>query len=276
MSDPTNPIVKYLATNPEVKVKALKQLPLWLAGGGAAGLLAAAAAASRPASPGKQVEENDRRYLSDAIKLQKYSADSTLAGDLMTVLGRGAETAGDMIGSAANKTMEAVIKPTLEGVSGMHATHPVQLPFFIPAAAGLTAAGLYGGNVLGRKLFSGVRKDRRQEEKERARREYEEALAAFSKSSKEASENEMANNLERLYQHFGAEKTANEPLARRHLGTLAGLYLAALGGLGVTGAMKGYKNQRKYDDMRKIEQAAKLEQLENQDQLNPTRIEYVQ
>lgn len=278
-----NIIGQALGDNPDVKVKALKTLPLFLAGGGALGVLGSALAARRP-EKADDVEENDKRYLSDAIQLKKYSEEdkqssSGLVEDLRNLASNTASATGDWIGNAANTTSKTVVNPIIAGLSGAHATQPWEHPLFIPSAAALTAGGLYGGNVLGRKLFQGVRRDRREEEKARARQEYEEALAAFSKSSKEASDsdNTMANSLERLYQHFGAEKSAaDEPSNLRHLGTLAGLYLTALGGLGVGGAIKGYKNQRRYDDMRKIEQAAKLEQLENQDQLNPTRIEYVQ
>lgn len=276
-----NAVKRVLANNPDVKVKALKTLPFFLAAGGGAGLASAALAARRPESTGADVDENDRRYLSDAIQLKKYSEAGTGSAwsDAGRLLSDSASGVGNWLSSTANTATENVVNPVLDGLTGSYATQPWEHPLFIPAATGLAAGGLYGGNALGRKLFQGVRKDRRQEEKELARKEYEEALAAFSKSSKEASEsdNTMANSLERLYQHFGAEKLAEDgPSNLRHLGTLAGLYLTALGGLGVSGAMTGYKRQRKHDDMRKIEQAAKLEQLENQDQLNPTRIEYVQ
>ncbi len=253
-------IAPLLAHNTDVKVKALKQLPLWLAGGAGVGLLSSAMAAKRPRQP----LPNDEN---EAIQLQKYSADYTFSGALSEL--------GTLFGDASSKAMDTMVSPIARGLSGQYATMPHELPFYIPAAAGLLGAGAYGANRIGRNLFSDVRQESRKSEKERARKEYEEALAAFSKDSKEASDNEMAKNLERLYQHFGSEKTAEDDW-KRHLGTLAGVYLAAMGGLGVSGAMKGYKQQRKADDMRKIEQAAKLEQLENQDMLNPTRIEYVQ
>ncbi len=253
-------IAPLLAHNTDVKVKALKQLPLWLAGGAGIGLLSSAMAAKRPRKPLPN-EENE------AIQLQKYSADYTYGGALSEL--------GTLFGNASSKAMDTMVHPIAQGLSGQYATMPHELPFYIPAAAGLLGAGAYGANRIGRNLFSNVRQESRKSEKERARKEYEEALAAFSKDSKEASDNEMAKNLERLYQHFGSEKTAEDDW-KRHLGTLAGVYLAAMGGLGVSGAIKGYKQQRKADDMRKIEQAAKLEQLENQDMLNPTRIEYVQ
>ncbi len=253
-------IAPLLAHNTDVKVKALKQLPLWLAGGAGIGLLSSAMAAKRPRKPLPN-EENE------AIQLQKYSADYTYGGALSEL--------GTLFGNASSKAMDTMVHPIAQGLSGQYATMPHELPFYIPAAAGLLGVGAYGANRIGRNLFSNVRQESRKSEKERARKEYEEALAAFSKDSKEASDNEMAKNLERLYQHFGAEKTAEDDW-KRHLGTLAGVYLAAMGGLGVSGAIKGYKQQRKADDMRKIEQAAKLEQLENQDMLNPTRIEYVQ
>jgi len=256
-------IAPLLADNTDVKIKALKQLPLWLAGGAGAGLLSSAMAAKRPRNP----LPNDEN---EAIQLQKYSAEKT-----SYTFGGALSELGTMFGDASSTAVDTMVTPIAKGLSGQYATLPHELPFYIPAAAGLLGVGAYGANRLGRSLFSNVRQENRKSEKERARKEYEEALAAFSKDSKEASDNEMAKNLERLYQHFGSEKTAEDDW-KRHLGTLAGVYLAAMGGLGVSGAIKGYKQQRKADDMRKIEQAAKLEQLENQDMLNPTRVEYVQ
>ena len=197
---------------------------------------------------------------------KRLDSINSLASNLKSTLESAVESGQEAISNAG--------KSVVDGVVGANDNRSAfQRPWFLPALAATTAGGVGLGNLAGRKLFGSIREDAREQEKEDARKEYEEALAAFSKSSKEASENKLANALNRLYAHMS--KTSEDATAApitANLGALAGAYLALTGGLGAYGAYQGFKNQRKTDEMRAIEHAARLEQLEDQDRLNPGRV----
>lgn len=283
----------------KVDVEALKSLPTWLLASLGVGGFGAALAAAKPRP---RVEKEDRQYVNDSVKLQKYSGQKEsvdfaqwadklksmqnsvgeAVGTRMYEIGQQLPNANDISESArdavdsAGEFLSGLPKAVASGVAANDDNRSAwQRPWFLPAVLGTAATGIGLGNYGGRKLFGSIREDARQQEKEDARREYEEALAAFSKDSKEASENSLAESLDRIYGHMSKHANAGAAPITANLGALAGAYLALTGGLGAYGAYKGFKNQRKTDKMRAIEHAARLELIEDQDDLNPGRIEFV-
>lgn len=293
----------------KVDVEALKSLPTWLLASLGVGGFGAALAAAKPRP---RVEPEDRQHVNDSVKLQKYSGQKESAVDFaqwantLKATAQAAKQTATQYGNTLAKVAPGVYERFPEQVANVvtdsakavgEKAHDAlsdaggflassvagnndnrsawQRPWFLPALLGTTVAGVGLGNYGGRKLFGSIREDARQQEKEDARREYEEALAAFSKDSKEASENSLAEALDRIYGHMSKHASDGAAPITANLGALAGAYLALTGGLGAYGAYKGFKNQRKTDKMRAIEHAARLEQIEDQDDLNPGRIEFV-
>lgn len=108
-------------------------------------------------------------------------------------------------------------------------SHPARIPWFPPAAAGVGAAGLYGGYKLTDKLLDQRRQADLDQELEESRREYELALRGGSK---------LAEELDRLCDEM--EKRSSDWLSPDLAGPTAGTALTLLGTLGLGSGLLAY------------------------------------
>jgi hypothetical protein len=149
---------------------------------------------------------------------------------------------------------------TVQGAAtGRNASNPMHIPWYAPAALGVTLAGVGTANYVADEAAKRLRKKIVQQEIAKAEQEYDDALRNSIAIKGASARSKLASNFDRIIsvmEKHAIEGQAASAGTTNLAGTLAGLYLAMALGSGVAGLRGGYdsgKSEWKSDAIRRAQ-----------------------